>query len=254
MKTFLRIGVGLFFLCNSAAAAYAEGTTCRYFPLIANNAWFYRANGFADASLVTSHYTEDVNSAETFVLDWFGEEVAAASENFTNDESGLRLHRQRIEVLGITARITYDPPIAILPPGAMPGDSTETSGTVSLYVPRAGTFLLGLEANSHIIWFERVNVPYGSVDALRVQYEFTASGTINGQPIALTEKRTSWYADDLGLVKSTATVDGQNFSLELVDADVMPCPEPSYTISNLAVLALLRTLETRARRGLHRCD
>lgn len=75
------------------------------------------------------------------------------------------------------------------------------------------------DSQDRIVAQEQVTVPAGTFDTFRVDstttLNLTASFGFLGVPTTLTVSESSWYARDMGLVKSTVTFQGQTATTEL---------------------------------------
>lgn len=182
-----------------------------YFPLAFGNSWVVRQNGVNGTMTVGGNLV--VNGVTTSGI---SDSLDGAIEYLTNDALGLRLHRiysppTFIDGCGNVAETdTYSPPLTIVPAIATIGQSTYSNGVVTADVNPCGVFPFGYSLTSVIEQFERVSVPAGAFDALRVKLTLNIAGVIS--------EGTYWFAPGVGQVKflsSSGTVD------ELVSTNVI---------------------------------
>jgi hypothetical protein len=169
-----------------------------YFPLRVGDTWTYRNSE-------EGGYTWKVLSEEPHdggPVRYVVELLSGVKINnvFSKENGWVLFHRESYpEHEGLQA--TYDPPRQYLPNPLTVGQKWEWSGKDPTQVERHET--------SRVVGVETVTVPVGKFRAMKVVTEISSGGT----PMT----RTSWYADGVGLVKTT-TVGGQiKYGSELTD-------------------------------------
>jgi hypothetical protein len=170
--------------------------TSHYFPLDIGNSWVKRRNGVEVASdTITS--TQLVNGVVTFgVRDAFDGSISY----YGNDVGELRLHRvftPSIFVPGCGAAAETDTysggPLVILPTNIRIGQVVPSQGDATADVTPCGVFPATYSASSIMESIERVSVPAGLFDALKVRVTLSVLG------ISMSE--TYWFAPGVGRVK-----------------------------------------------------
>lgn len=137
----------------------------------------------------------------------------------TLDDAGLRFHRieDRDRDLG-KVRMTFTPPVAVVPALVTVGETYRSSGATRLAVPRYGSFRFRYDFTSRITGFEQVTVPLGTFDALRVEWRLDVSGTVQGEFVETTTSETMWLAGGVGVVKTVTVSDGEIVVAERIGA------------------------------------
>ena len=196
--------------------AFAQYQMTDYFPLPVGGTWTYELS--LDGSTVIAEVigTSTVNATPVAELDNGGGGVFS----YSNDSSGLRLHR--IETEFPSSTVTFSPPIVQASATANVGDSLQSSGSATFSVPGSGSFPLSYSATSTIETVEQVIVPAGAYDALRMRFSFTLTGTVNGTPVNDTTTSVLWLAEHVGVVRDD---EGAAGILELTSTTVGP-PAP----------------------------
>ena len=203
MRAAFAFGIALVLLGQSAFAAKPKPkpkpqATADYFPLRVGDTWTYRnseAGGYTWKVLSeepheggTTRYTVEFLSG------------VKINNVFSKENGWVLFHAESYpEHEGLQA--TYDPPKQYLPNPLVPGQKWEWHGKDPTQVERHET--------SRVVGVENVEVPAGKFRAMKVLTEIANGGAL------LT--RTSWYAEGVGLVKTT-TVGGQiKYGSELTD-------------------------------------
>ena len=178
-----------------------------YLPLPDGATWVYN-NGFS-ADVVSGETT--INGVPTKEL--LGDD--GNSEFFSNDSNGIRIHRIGLSLF--SANTTFQPPIPLANAQANVGDRIISSGIAEFSVPGAGTFVLSYSSTATIAAAERITVPYGVFDTIRLAWTYTLVGNVQGTPINETGTSTLWLAPGIGIAKD----DEQQLGvLELVSTNV----------------------------------
>jgi uncharacterized protein DUF3108 len=98
-------------------------------------------------------------------------------------------------------QVTYDPPQQFMPNPLAMGQKWKWSGKDSTQ--------MDYQESSGVVGAETVSVPAGKFRALKVVTEITAGGGV--------KTRTDWYADGVGLVKSSTDAGQFKYGSELTD-------------------------------------
>ena len=203
MRTAFAFGVAVLLFGQSAFAAKAKSkpqpqSAADYFPLRVGDMWTYRnseAGGYTWKVL-----SEEPHEGGTvrYVVEFLS--GVRINNLFSKENGWVLFHAESYpEHEGLQA--TYDPPKQYLPNPLVVGQKWEWSGKDPTQVERH-------EAN-RVVGVETVTVPAGKFRAMKIVTAISNGGT----PMT----RTSWYADGVGLVKTT-TVGGEiKYGSELTD-------------------------------------
>ena len=180
-----------------------------YFPVLSGIIWTYRLNGSSNFTTTVQAGTVAINGVATKAfLDDDG-----FTNYFTTDVNGIRLHGQNDPSSGIN--VAFVPPIKLVNAMTNVGQTVNSSGTA---VTNVGNF--AYSASDTIVGFEKVAVPLGSFDAVRV----SGNLSIVGSPVT----QLFFLVKDLGLVKSTDSAAGDSDTQELVSRAInVACPGTS---------------------------
>jgi len=208
MRIAFAFGVALLLLGQSAFAAKPKPkpkpqATADYFPLRVGDTWTYR-NSEAGG------YTWKVLSEEPHeggTTRYIVEFLSAVKINnvFSKENGWVLFHAESYpEHEGLQA--TYDPPRQYLPNPLTVGQKWEWSGKDLTQVERHET--------RRVVGVETVTGPAGKFRAMKVVTE-----TRNGSALMT---RTSWYADGVGLVKTTTVGGPIKYGSDLTDYSFKP--------------------------------
>ncbi len=225
-RLFLILAGGLSTLLLSFAAFPAMAQVflaAEYFPLQSGNMWTYQLNGnpFDTATVRVLDGTVVVNGIATKAI----EVSDLATENYTNDSNGLRLHRLFIPPLdfgdGVLRSITFtfSPPLRIAAAQSSIGQSIDGSGNATLVITGLGSFPLSYSSTSTLVAEENVSVPLGNFLAVKVRLTFTVTGSIQGQFFNETSSSDTWLARYVGEVKETSDSDVLELVGVWIDSD-----------------------------------
>jgi hypothetical protein len=190
-----------------------------FLPLDPGNSWTYRMDYWPGINSVATVLANPVliNGAATSVVE-IDEQGEISKSFFTNDSSGIRLHRSIAE--GDT--FTYSPAIVIANSPSFIGEVIDGSGSVEAQLLGLGTHTLDYTARSRILSLQKVTVPSGTYESVKVELKTTISGTVLGSPLESVEIDTYWLTEYLGPVKSVINYDGLEYVSELVSTNVDP--------------------------------
>lgn len=203
-------------LVSLMAPVYADQAVLNaqeYFPLHPGNQATYIVNNSTLVTGTVPDSTVNVNGVPTYRLPVLG----YATDYYTNDSKGLRLHRRDYpngEILVLT------PPITITAASATVGQSFTTSGIDRHTVPGYGVFDLNFTATSSIEAMEQITVPLDTFTAIRVKVVVRTIGTVLGTPIDLTTTTTIWVAQHYGAVRRVESSDLGVFDGQLVAVSI----------------------------------
>ena len=198
-RTLTAIVFVLLFITTSAIARKSKTAAADYFPLRVGDSWSYRnTSGDGEYSLKVLSEEKQVDGSIRYLL----EKMAGVKilSWFSKTSGWVLMHAERYpEHEGL--EIKYDPPRQYLQNPLLPGAKWEWKG-------KDNTQTETQESNK-IIRFERITVPAGKFRAMKVVSRVSGAAT----PIT----RTYWYAEGVGLVKSTTDGGQIKYGWELAD-------------------------------------
>ncbi|HKP04072.1 MAG TPA: hypothetical protein VJU77_12030 [Chthoniobacterales bacterium] len=188
----------------SSAQAEEPKASTDYFPLRVGDSWTYRNS--ADQSEYTLKVLGEEKQADGSVR-YQVEKLAGPKDSqvkihlwFSKAKGWVLLHGERYpEHEGLEAK--YEPPKQYLPSPPAPEAKWEWSGKDYTQTPM-------LEKN-RVVGSEEITVPAGKFRAMKVVSEVTGSSA----PVT----KTYWYADGVGLVKTTSEAGEIKYGSELAD-------------------------------------
>ena len=203
----LALGVAVAVLTAAAPALAKPKKTPDYFPLRLSDWWQYRSRQANDA---TSEFRLTVISEEPqpdgsrrscielsnpnpLIRDWY-----------TKTAAGVVLNEE--EYLGGGGKVALDPPRPMLRYPLAAGASWGWSGTA-----RSNT---QVEEKSRVAGAEKVEVPAGRFDAMKIVTEIQQGGAW--------ATKTSWFAPGVGLVRQATESNGVSSVTELLDYSFQP--------------------------------
>ena len=219
----------------------ADFTFGSHLPLELENYWEYEGEG-NDGFGAEVCGIGTVELERTFILCVTGENPG--QENATSDERGLLLHRAFTPARAGSPAGTFVfiPPLSAVPASATFGEAVEQNGTARTTIQNAGTFDFDYRSTVTVNGRERIAVPLGTFDTVKVSAGITISGTARGQFVSVSGTDQSWYAEGVGLVREVAQAEGLTTSGALFATNL---PEPSLRLGQAAVLACLAGLGRR---------
>lgn len=169
-----------------------------YFPLRVGDSWTYRNMEEGGYTLTVLSEEPQAGAPTRYVV-----EISSAVKIhnvFSKTEGWVLLHAERyLEHEGLEAK--YEPPKQYLPNPPEAGQKWQSSGLDPTQTPRS--------EKSDVIGFEDVTVPAGKFRAIKIVSQVT------GGAIPMT--RTSWYAEGVGLVKTTTEGGQIKYGSELTE-------------------------------------
>jgi hypothetical protein len=172
--------------------------TADYFPLRVGDSWTYR--NIEEGGYTLKVLSEEPHEGGTvrFVVELLS--GVKVNNTYSKANGWVLFHGETYpEHEGLQA--TYDPPKQLLPNPLVVGQKWEWSGKDPTQVEHRET--------NRVVGVESVTVPAGKFRAMKVVSEITGASV----PLI----RTSWYAEGVGLVKTT-NVGGQiKYGSELTD-------------------------------------
>jgi hypothetical protein len=181
------------------ALAQKSKPAADFFPLRVGDSWTYRnSEGGADYTLKVLREEPQQGAATRYVIEMLaGVQVHSW---FSKADGWVLMHGEKYpEHEGLEAK--YEPPKRYLPDPLVPGAKWNWAGKDHTQTERS--------EKSHVEGFEQVTVVAGKFRALKVVSVVTGAAT----PMT----KTSWYAEGVGLVKSTTDGGKIQYGSELVD-------------------------------------
>jgi len=182
-----------------------------YLPLNLGNSWSWRSNGVTSTATVAETLT--INGVATSGI---RDSSDGSTTYYSSDALGVRMHRLSIPGVfipncGDVAEIdTFTPPALVLPATATVGQTYTSSGTVIADVGQCGTYQFGYFLTSIPQAVERISVPAGQFDALKVRLLLSVDG--------FGSETTVWLAPGIGQVKG---LDVNGVADDLVSTNVV---------------------------------
>jgi hypothetical protein len=199
IPTFAFGAAALLFLQGASAKPKPKSEpTADYFPLRVGDSWTYRNTEEGGYTLKVLSEGPHEGGTVRFVVEMLS--GVRVNNTYSKANGWVLFHGETYpEHEGLQA--TYDPPKQILPNPLVVGQKWEWTGKDPTQVEH--------HESHRVVGVENVTVPAGKFRAMKVVSE------ISGASVPLI--RTSWYADGVGLVKTT-NVGGQiKYGSELTD-------------------------------------
>jgi hypothetical protein len=169
-----------------------------FFPLRVGDSWTYRNSEEGGYTLKVLREEPQAGAPSRFVVELSS--GVKILKTFSKAEGWVLLHAEQYpEHEGLEMK--YDPPRQYLPNPLIPGQKWEWSGKDPTQMER--------HESSRVIGFENVTVPAGKFRAMKV------TSSTSGGAIPMT--KTYWYADGVGLVKTTTEGGQIKYGSELTD-------------------------------------
>ena len=169
-----------------------------YFPLRVGDSWTYRNTEEGGHTLKVLSEEPHEGGTVRFIVEVLS---GVKINNIYSKENGWVLFHGETYPEHEGLQATYDPPKQLLPNPLVVGQKWEWTGKDPTQVEH--------RESSRVVGVESVTVPAGKFRAMKVVTEITGASV----PLI----RTSWYADGVGLVK-TSSVGGQiKYGSELTD-------------------------------------
>jgi hypothetical protein len=237
--------------CASSAHAH-DFDAGLYDPLAVGHWWKY----FADTDWFVTRTVEGtdlVDGVTTYRVVETGGSRSGYTEDVTNDEDGLRIHRS-VDPSADGASMDFSPPLLVAPAYADFDPSNGTingSGTVAITMGGQGPFVWDYGSRSTVVQTATdYYSPLGDVKVVEVTYDLTVSGMLPGGSDTIS--KYTWYqthyAKGLGATSYFRKIFAEQYSQysgTLVDTNA---PEPD-SISLGGAAALVIAVRAR-RRGL----
>jgi hypothetical protein len=169
-----------------------------YFPLRVGDSWTYRNTEEGGYTLKVLSEEPHTGSASRFVVEL--NSGVKIIHKFSKVEGWVLFHSESYpEHEGLQA--TYDPPKQYLPNPLVVGREWRWTGKDPTQVEH--------QESSKVVGMEEVTVPAGKFRAMKVVTEITGGGAA--------KTVTNWYADGVGLVKSTTDGGQIKYGSQLTD-------------------------------------
>lgn len=200
IATFATVGLAMFILAAEAKIRkpLPEKTTTDYFPLRVGDSWTYR--NFEQGSYTVKVISEEPHEGEPvrYVVELLS--GVRILDTYSKTPGWILYHAQKYtEHEGLEAN--YQPPQQYLPNPLVAGQKWECT--------RKDPTQVEYHEKSRVLGAEMVTVPVGKFRTMKVVTE------ISGGNAAKT--RTNWYADGVGLVKSSTEAGPYKYGSELTD-------------------------------------
>jgi uncharacterized protein DUF3108 len=182
----------------TAAKPKAAKMEADYFPLRVGDSWTYRNTEEGGYTLKVLSEEPQEGGPVRYVVEF---RSGAIMQNVYSKKAGWVLFHSESYPEHEGLKATYEPPKQYLPNPLVAGQKWEWSGKDPTRVEH--------HEKSRVVGFENVTVAAGKFRAMKVVSE--VSGTAS--PMT----KTSWYADGVGLVKSTTEGGQVKYGSELTD-------------------------------------
>lgn len=203
-----------------------------YFPLSPGAKWTYSIKGTSKIQTVSVESEKfTVEGTETSVIKEAGSNNLAY---YTSDEEGIRLHgyyypKYNAGGKKVKARLTFIPPLIMAKNNATGGQKIQSNGTVKVAVSGYGAKQLYYSSDYALVGAEKISVPAGTYDTLKI----SGSLTVNGQA----ETDTVWLAKGIGEVKEAYKESGEETTVELISSNVNSSNEDVYDLAVTKIIA-----------------
>jgi hypothetical protein len=194
------IALATLLLALTAFGAKPKGpkATADYFPLRVGDSWTYRNTEEGGYTLKVLSAEPQEGGPPRYVVEFRSGVII--QKVFSKTEGWVHFHDESYpEQEGLKA--TYEPPKQYLPNPLVAGQKWEWSGKDPTQMEH--------HESSRVVGFENITVAAGKFRAMKVVSE------VSGGAIPMT--RTNWYAEGVGLVKSTTQGGQIKYGSELTD-------------------------------------
>src|SRR3954469_8418957 len=198
--TITTVGLAALLLVSAALAETPKPTkpAADYFPLRVGDSWTYRNNEEGGYTLKVISEERQESSPTRYVVDL--DAGVKILQTFSKVEGWVLFHSENyLEHEGLQA--TYAPPKQYLPNPLIVGREWRWTGKDPTQVEH--------QESSRVVAVEEVTVPAGKFRAMKVVTEITGGGA--------GKTRISWYADGVGLIKTTTEGGQLKYGSELTD-------------------------------------
>lgn len=194
------IGLATLLVVSAALAKKPAPTkpAADYFPLRVGDSWTYRNSEEGGYTLKVLSEEPQAGAPSRFVVELLS--GVKILHTYARAEGWILLHQENYpEHEGLQA--TYDPPKQILPNPLVAGQKWEWTGKDPTQVEH--------RESNQAVGFEEVTVAAGKFRAMKVVTQVTGGGAA--------KTVTKWYADGVGLVKTTTEGGQVKYGSELSD-------------------------------------
>ena len=206
--------LGLVFLCVLSAPSHAD-FSADYFPLNVDSYWLYdgTATVYQDTGISVSHATTKTLAKQgmgfsgaltTTLLDDDLSPILGQGGRalwyFANSLNGITLYQTSRP--GATDCTPYAPPIIYFPTSFTIGDTFNGSADFTCHV-NSNDYPIQVNRVARILGYEKITVPAGTFDALKLEENIIWTETITGIPVPIQWRahHVSWYAYKIGEIR-----------------------------------------------------
>jgi len=214
MKSFILSLIAIVIISGNAWASFDIEP---YFPLSSGDSWSYIVDDFSPSVATVTEGTTIINGVSTKEVQFTDGFIGY----YTNDASGIQLHRQfepGVFILGVGTvdlTVTFIPPIKIADAETDIGQIVNSSGIARTNnLPELGVLDLPYSSSFTVEGFESITVPGGDFTVVQLLGTLTADGELVSSILYLARK--------IGIIKTTETINGITETLELRDTNVIP--------------------------------
>jgi hypothetical protein len=193
------IALVVFVMSFSVAAKKPKAPAADFFPLRVGDSWTYRnSDGESQYTLKVLSEEKQADGSSRYEIELL---AGVQVRKFFSKPSGwVLLHAERYpEHEGLEAK--YEPPKQHLQNPLVPGFKWEWKGKDYTQTD--------VTESSQVIGFEKVSVPAGKFRAMKIASKVTGGAAVMN--------KTYWYADGVGLVKTTTEAGEIKYGSELID-------------------------------------
>jgi hypothetical protein len=183
----------------SVAAKKPKPAAADYFPLRVGDSWTYRnSSGDGQYSLKVLNEEKQADGSSHYEMELLA--GVQVHKFFSKPGGWVLLHIERYtEHEGLEAK--YEPPKQYLQNPLVPGFKWDWKGQDTAHNE--------VTESSQVIGFEKVSVPAGKFRAMKVVSKVTGGAAVM--------TKTYWYADGVGLIKTTTEAGEIKYGSELTD-------------------------------------
>lgn len=196
------VTLAILILSTSIAGQWVKARPARdYFPLRVGNLWKYRHSEAGEFTLKVLKAEKQADGTTLYMLE---KQSGGRVHSWYTNANGWVILRREVYVESDNLFVTYQPPKQILKNPPVPGATWTWNGKGAVQVEVSET--------NKVVGPERVVVPAGTFRAMKVVSVISEGAAL--------KTVTNWYADGVGLVKSTSEAGEIKFGWELIEYKV----------------------------------